>query len=208
MTLIAYPLSKRPSVVRLFLLVAALALSSLTTATAENATATTAENATMTEESESDFAQGLYFSSETVRVIDDDETEEALFIESEPESKPLECTAKEKAYAPACCPLKNPAFESFCNRFLYQYSVRETEKEEEVAVESMPESEPFECDEMEAAFAPSCCPIEDPSFESFCASLFERPHYNSTGMLEQHEPWIGKYDIDGNPTRRLRGRSA
>ena len=52
-----------------------------------------------------------------------------------------------------------------------------------------------ECDPMEKFYAPDCCPMKDPSFISFCQSLFDRPHYSSTGMLEAHEPWIGDYGI-------------
>lgn len=52
-----------------------------------------------------------------------------------------------------------------------------------------------ECDAMERAFAPSCCPLEDPSFAEFCEALFDRSHEVSTGMLEAHEPWIGGYGI-------------
>ena len=51
------------------------------------------------------------------------------------------------------------------------------------------------CDPMEQAFAPDCCPMIDPMFATFCASLMERSHYSSTGMLEAHEPWIGGYGI-------------
>ena len=56
-----------------------------------------------------------------------------------------------------------------------------------------------ECDELEAVFAPVCCPVEDPAFEPFCTSLFDRSHDRSTGMVEMHEPWIGAYGAVGAP---------
>jgi uncharacterized surface protein with fasciclin (FAS1) repeats len=54
-----------------------------------------------------------------------------------------------------------------------------------------------ECNDLELAFAPDCCPLRDVTFEAFCISIFNRPSYNSSGMIEAHAPWIGSYPIAG-----------
>jgi len=63
-----------------------------------------------------------------------------------------------------------------------------------------------ECDPMETKFAPACCPLTDEMYEEFCVSLFNRPLYISSGMIEAHEPWInpGGYNIAHDPYRRRR----
>lgn len=56
-----------------------------------------------------------------------------------------------------------------------------------------------DCDPMEKAFAPDCCPIRNSALTAFCHSLFERSQYVSSGMIEMHKNWIGSYDIDTDP---------
>ncbi|CAB9503499.1 beta-induced protein ig-h3 [Seminavis robusta] len=63
----------------------------------------------------------------------------------------------------------------------------------------MADDNTWDCDPLEQEFAPSCCPLRDLQFEEFCISLFGRAHYNSTGMIEAHAPWIGEYGVDGDP---------
>jgi uncharacterized surface protein with fasciclin (FAS1) repeats len=55
-----------------------------------------------------------------------------------------------------------------------------------------------ECNDLELAYATVCCPLEDIVFQEFCISLFNKPLYNSSGMIEAHEQWIGSYPIDGS----------
>jgi len=136
---------------------------------------------------------------------------------------------EKKVYASVCCPMVDSKFQSFCKSVLgrplkvstgaivthkpgtggvedsgnndeKQKDDEDTKSDSDNQKDEDPnESEEQKCDEMEKAFAPDCCPMVDPTFQTFCESLLNRPHKVSSGMIEAHVPWIGNFFADNDP---------